>query len=531
MVDVGRPLLDPEPPEVAPEEIPVVGNIVAVGLRDGERCLPDIGSKVGILLVQVVCERLRRFHQLLADGMGHIPYLVRVDLARTIFSPQQILSQLGEVLGDLLGGDGAVPANREVLCQFGNITLPHGQGLRRGPLGLPLPVGSLGGAPLGGLGDALELLQARLQLLVFPPQALDALQLPGELGPFHAVGLFQPGIVISSRILHHFHADTLQPAAQFVAAGIRDDGGQDLVEADGPLRLGLEDIDRHLGDVKKQVPQLRSEGSTDLISAPGKLFDDAVDGDFVSTGRIHEHFTDGIHVHELVAVLAVGLGVVDPFHEGKKTIVQLVVNGLGLLLGQVLQPSLQLVHILDAGEPRRRTCPERLHAIKAGYIPVVAFALRDHCLCDVLQGNGDMGGLKAPQVAGRGIAVFAVIDAAGLLNAPEKVVEPFMVGILVHRISDGLLGSRKILTGRPRFRARDKIFPSIGKYMAQLFCIHDGLDLFLRKAMLFQERAICTLQRVPVVRSPLLPPQHRRSGAGCSTTHKVLSQGGDQMLT
>ena len=103
------------------------------------------------------------------------------------------------------------------------ISLTQGPCLWRGLLELPFPV-----------------LYPAFQPLVLLPKSVKLREVLGEARALHAVDLCKAVRVVAGLILQHTHTGPLKASTQFLAAIVRYNSGQNLVEADGALGLCLE---------------------------------------------------------------------------------------------------------------------------------------------------------------------------------------------------------------------------------------------------------------------------------------------------
>ena len=161
---------------------------------------------------------------------------------------------------------------------------------------------------------------------------------------------------------------------------------------------------------------------------------DSVDGVNFSVRDLHQHIPDAVRQIIVEAALPVGGFLGKSLSNIHQAAVQFIVDGLCLLLGQVLQPPLQFVHIRNTLEALGGPGPQALDAVKARDVLGVSAVLTLHGLYDVFQGNGIVGLPEGAPVPGGGKALLVVVDAAVRLDAGVEFPDPPFIPDAVQRV-------------------------------------------------------------------------------------------------
>ena len=161
---------------------------------------------------------------------------------------------------------------------------------------------------------------------------------------------------------------------------------------------------------------------------------DSVDGVNFSVRDLHQHIPDAVRQIIVEAALPVGGFLGKSLSNIHQAAVQFIVDGLCLLLGQVLQPPLQFVHIRNTLEALGGPGPQALDAVKARDVLGVSAVLTLHGLYDVFQGNGIVGLLEGAPVPGGGKALLVVVDAAVRLDAGVEFPDPPLIPVAVQHV-------------------------------------------------------------------------------------------------
>ena len=427
LVNVARlALLHVQPAEVFLPECFKVRNVPAVRLADRQRGLLQVCPKVLVFPVKLIVHRHGVFHDLPGDLPCPAPCLIAGQLVLPVAVVGNVVVEGRKVCTDLC---------RVYLCAVVLHDLPRlllDALLVRGNGGaflrLPLPVGN-------ALFQGFRFL-------------LQAGKLPGFFRAFqgkpciiHAVDLGKAVRVVAGLVFQHPHTGLLQAVPQFLAAVVRDDGGQHFIKAHGPLGLGLKVAGGHfrrllvdsldvLGRLAADFVPLLGEGPHDSVHRP------------LALGRFHQDAADDVALDEGI----VGMSLVSLL-DLRDDAADLVINGLELcfMLGPLVhaQPPTVRLDFLDAAVFRRRHGLQGLGACAPGVAAALLLALL-HRLDDVLQGVGIVELREAAEIAGGGVGVLAIVDARLAQQAVQLPGNPLLNGVVIHGAAQRVRGSHPV---------------------------------------------------------------------------------------
>ena len=177
--------------------------------------------------------------------------------------------------------------------------------------------------------------------------------------------LHSRGIITGCVFLDAFNAGIFERRAQLVGGCVGDNDLAYLVKADRAFRLCLEDVDRHIVNVKQQRNYIaRHFIGKRIVILLEKRFH--VRGANIFKLRcLHKHFAYRVQFQKLVTVAAVGNEVINVVHELGKPAVKRIGYLACFLRCQVFQASFKLVHIFDALEALGNTCAQTFNAVEA----------------------------------------------------------------------------------------------------------------------------------------------------------------------
>ena len=118
----------------------------------------------------------------------------------------------------------------------------------------------------------------------------------------HSVYFSQPAAVVSITVgTHVFHAGLMQAVDQRLVCGVRYDGCPHLIEAYRPLGFRLEDMDRHIIDVRQQVGHVLADVFGQVVGIFGEGLLHLRGSPAPCLSYLFQCFTDGIHPNKRVA--------------------------------------------------------------------------------------------------------------------------------------------------------------------------------------------------------------------------------------
>ena len=444
LVDVGVALAaQVQPSELPLAEVAIVRDVPVVLLAVDDLGRPQVVPQVAVRIVHIAVHGHRVAHQGFRDVLRPAASLGVGQLVLAVVAAGDVVIEALEVSLDVLHRDVGPVVLDKLFRGGGHSLFVRGHAL--GPPGLALPVvPALLELPVSALdGDVvLHLLPQQPVLLLQGGNTLAFCPgLEGETGVVHAVDLGKAVRVVSGLVFQHPHTGLLQTVPQLLAAVVRNDGGQHLVKADGPLGLGLKVAGGHfrrrlvdgldvLGRLAADFVPLLGEGPHDSVHRP------------LSLGRFHQDAADDVALDEGI----VGMSLVSLL-DLRDDAADLVINGLELcfILGPLVhaQPPTVRLDLLDAAVFRRRHGLQGLGACAPGVAAALLLALL-HRLDDVLQGVGIVELREAAEIAGGGVGVLAIVDARLAQQAVQLPGNPLLNGVVIHGAAQRVRGSHPV---------------------------------------------------------------------------------------